>query len=107
MDYSDQGEKSGQIVRGIGERDSEIEKEEIDMVKWRLLSNSISGTKTAAGHFAKGYRGKRFGSAGKPRGTVKVGRVGRYWGVFDINPHPQVHVITIVQGIKQGKRWFK
>lgn len=77
------------------------------MSKWKLLSNSIYETKTAAGHFAKGYRGKRFGSAGRPRGTVKVGRVGKYWGVFDINPHPQVHTITVAQGIKKGKQWCK
>ena len=70
----------------------------------RLVEGSVHATKTAAGHFATGYRGARFGRIGKPRGSVKVQPVGQYWGVFDYDPQPRVRYITIAKGIKQGKR---
>ena len=52
----------------------------------RLVLGSIHDTKTAAGHFATGYRGGRFGRTPKPRGSVVVRAVGNKWGVFDRNP---------------------
>jgi len=51
-----------------------------------LVPSSIYDTKTAAGHFATGYRGGRFGRTPKPRGSVVVRPVGSKWGVFDRNP---------------------
>jgi len=74
------------------------------MAKGRLVQGSIHETKTAAGHFATGYRGKRFGRVGKPRGSVKVQPVGKYWGVFDYEPQKGVMYISVAEGIKQGKR---
>ena len=55
------------------------------MVKWKLVPGSIQDTKTAAGHFATGYRNRkgRFGGVPKPRGSVKVAPVGRKWGVYE------------------------
>ena len=50
--------------------------------KGKLVS-PIYETKTAAGHFAIGYRSKRFGSPGRPRGSVVVKQVGNGFGVFD------------------------
>lgn len=60
-------------------------------------------TKTAAGHFATGYRGKRFGRPGKPPGSVKVEPVGKYWGVFDYDPQPGFQYITVAEGKRRGK----
>ena len=53
--------------------------------KGKLVPNLIADTKTAAGHYAKGYRNskRRFGMPAKTRGTVKVERVGDKWGVVD------------------------
>ena len=73
---------------------------------WKLLAHSISETKTAAGHFATGYRGRRFGRQGKPRGSVKVGKVGKYWGVFDKDPERHVKIISIERGKQEGKRLY-
>ncbi len=72
----------------------------------RLVASSVSPTKTAAGNFATGYRGGRFGRPLKAPGTVTVGRVGRFWGVFDINPAPNVTTLTIEQGIREGRLHF-
>lgn len=54
----------------------------------RLLPGSVHDTKTAAGHFATGYRNarRRFGGIPKPPGSVVVRPVGEKWGVFDRNP---------------------
>lgn len=73
---------------------------------WKLLANSIHETKTAAGHFATGYRGRRWGRPGKPRGSVKVGKVGKYWGVFDKNPDWHVKTISLARGKMEGKRLY-
>ncbi len=69
----------------------------------KLIDGSIHETKTAAGHFAKGYRGSRFGKTAKPRGSIKVGPVGKFWGVFDHDPELGRDYITIQEGIEQGK----
>jgi len=69
----------------------------------RLLADSVYETKTAAGHFTKGYRGMRFGRQGKPRGSVVVAPVGPYWGVFDRDPDPRVRYITVADGIRRGR----
>ena len=74
--------------------------------KGYLVAGSIYETKTAAGHFAKGYRGKRFGRQGKPLGSVKVRPVGKYWGVFDYDPQRGMTYISIAKGIKLGKRLY-
>ena len=71
----------------------------------RLVSDSVYTTRTAAGHFAQGYRGKRFGRQGKPRGSVRVDKVGRGWGVFDYDPQPGVRYITVEQGRKIAARY--
>ena len=54
----------------------------------RLITGSLYDTKTAAGHFATGYRNRRrrFGGTSKPIGSVVVRRVRDKWGVFDRNP---------------------
>ena len=71
----------------------------------KLVGNSIQLTKTAAEHFAKGYRSKSFGRTGKPRGTVTIGRVGKYWGVFDSDPQPGTgRYMSIEQGKALGRR---
>jgi len=72
----------------------------------KLVESSIYPTKTAAGHFAKGYRGKSFGRPGKPPGSVKVGKVGKYWGVFDYEPSPRGRYISLDKGKREGKRLF-
>ena len=72
----------------------------------KLVAHSIYETKTAAGHFAKGFRSKRFGSPGRPPGTVKVGKVGKYWGVFHTKPEPRVHYISLEEGKREGKRLY-
>jgi len=74
--------------------------------KWKLIDQSIHETKTAAGHFLKGYRGGRFGVPKVKPGTVKVGKVGKYWGVFDSNPKPRGKVISLEQGKRLGKKWY-
>ena len=66
----------------------------------RLVSGLIEATKTGAGDFARGYR------RGKPRGSVKVEPVGKYWGVFDYDPQPGVEYMTIEEGEKLGKSRF-
>lgn len=73
--------------------------------KRKLVSSSVYPTRTAAGHFAQGYRGKRFGRPGKPRGSVRVDRVGCGWGVFDYDPQPGVQYITVEQGRKIASRF--
>ena len=70
----------------------------------RLVPQSVSETKTAAGDFAKGYR--RAGREMCPRGSVKVEPVGEYWGVFNYNPTPGFTYITIEEGIELGKRRY-
>ena len=71
----------------------------------KLVSGSVYQTKTAAGHFATGYRSKRFGFPGRPPGSVKVGKVGKYWGVFDYKPSPGIgRYISTEQGKALGKR---
>lgn len=73
----------------------------------KLVNQSIHETKTAAGHFAKGYRSKRFGKPGKPAGSVRVGKVGKYWGVFDLKPHlPSSSYVSLDEGKRQGKRHY-
>lgn len=72
---------------------------------WKLIEDSIYETKTAAGHFLKGYRGGRFGMPKVKPGTVKVGKVGKYFGVFDCNEHPRGRVISIAEGKRQGDRY--
>jgi len=72
----------------------------------QLVDGSIYETKTAAGHFAKGYRSKRFGSPGRPRGSVKVGKVGKYWGVFDYKPKPGGRYMSLDKGKKLGERLY-
>ena len=72
----------------------------------KLVANSIYETKTAAGHFAKGYRSKRFGSLGRPRGSVKVGKVGKCFGVFDYQPRPGIRYISLEEGKKECKRLY-
>ena len=73
----------------------------------KLVKNSIYQTKTAAGHFAKGYKGKSFGRPGKPVGSVKVKKVGKYWGVFDAKPHlPSSDYMSVEQGKREGKRMY-
>lgn len=72
----------------------------------KLIAHSIHETKTAAGHFAKGFRGKHFGRPGRPRGTVKVGKVGKYWGVFDLKPEVGIHYISPEEGKREGKRHY-
>jgi len=72
----------------------------------RLVATSVSPTKTAAGHFATGYRGSRFGKTRKPYGSVQVRPVGRYWGVFDSDPQRGVHYWTVEQGRAYGKRVY-
>ena len=54
--------------------------------KWKLVDHLVADTKTAAGYYAIGYRNRRgrFGGTPKKRGTVKVKRVGRQWGVFEL-----------------------
>ena len=75
------------------------------MATGRLVAGSIHATKTAAGHFATGYRGKRFGRPGKPLGSVKVKKVGKYWGVFDYDPQPGAgRYISPEQGKAYGRR---
>ena len=76
------------------------------MAKGKLVDGSIFETKTAAGHFAKGYRGGRFGMPKLPPGSVKVGRVGKYWGVFDLNPKPRGRTISLDQGKRLGDKWY-
>lgn len=76
------------------------------MAKGKLVDGSIHETKTAAGHFATGYRSKRFGMPGRPRGSVRVGRVGKYWGVFDLAPRPGGRYMSIPKGIAMGKRLY-
>tara|TARA_Y100000310_G_C20258729_1_gene612621 strand:- start:451 stop:627 length:177 start_codon:yes stop_codon:yes gene_type:complete len=53
--------------------------------KWRLVKHLVGDTKTAAGHYAIGYRNRkgRFGGTPKPPGTVKVKAIGKKWGVFE------------------------
>lgn len=53
--------------------------------KGRLVKGLVADSKTGAGHLATGYRNVkgRFGGKPKPRGSVKVQRVGDKWGVFD------------------------
>ena len=53
--------------------------------KGKLVKGLVAETKTAASDMATGYRNKKgcFGGTPKPRGTVKVRRVGSKWGVFD------------------------
>lgn len=70
----------------------------------RLVADSVCTTRTAAEHFAHGYRGGRFGKPKKPRGSVRVDRVGRGWGVFDYDPQPRVSYITVEQGKKIAAR---
>ena len=76
------------------------------LTKGRLVADSVYETKTAAGHFATGYRGRRFGRPGKPRGSVRVERVGKYWGVFDYDPQPRVRYITMAEGIRRGRMLY-
>ena len=76
------------------------------MTKGKLVDGGIFETKTAAGHFAKGFRSKRFGSPGRPRGTVKVRKVGKYWGVFDYAPSPRMKYISLEQRKRLGDRWY-
>jgi len=74
-----------------------------------LVAGSIYETKTAAGHFAKGYRSKRFGKTGKPRGSVKVAKVGSYYGVFDCVPtlgSRAGRYISLAEGKRLGKRLY-
>jgi len=71
-----------------------------------LVAHSIYETKTAAGHFAKGFRGKSFGRPGKARGSVKVGKVGPYWGVYQITREPRVEYWTLEQGKAEGRRRY-
>ena len=77
-------------------------------MKRRLVNGSISATKTAAGHFATGYRNRkaRWGGTPKPRGSVKVGRVGKCWGVFDYDPQPRGSYITMEQGKGFCRVWY-
>ncbi len=72
----------------------------------KLVANSIAETKTAAGDFARGYRGKSFGRKGKPRGSVRVEPVGKYFGVFDYAPEVGMHYISIEEGEQEGKRRY-
>ena len=72
----------------------------------KLVKNSIYETKTAAGHFAKGFRGMSFGRPGRPPGTVRVGKVGRYWGVFHLKPERGISYISLEEGKKIGKRSY-
>ena len=72
----------------------------------KLVAHSIYETKTAAGHFAKGFRGKTFGRLGKPRGSVKVGKVGSCWGVFDSKPTPGLRYISPEEGKRECKRLY-
>jgi len=53
--------------------------------KGKQIPTLIADTKTAAGHYAKGYRDSKRRRLGLPatRGTVKVQRIGDKWGVFD------------------------
>lgn len=74
---------------------------------WKLISGSIYKTKTAAGDFARGYRGGRFGVPKVKPGTVKVAAVGPYFGVFDSSAHPRGTVITMAEGRKQGNLNYK
>jgi len=59
------------------------------MAKLKKRGKRVPGltadTKTAAGHYAIGYRNKkgRFGGTPKPSGSVKVKRVKGGWAVFD------------------------
>jgi len=66
----------------------------------RLVSGLIEATKSGAGDFARGYR------RGKPRGSVKVEPVGKYWGVFDYDPQPGVKYMTVEEGEKYGQRRY-
>ena len=72
----------------------------------KLVKSSIYETKTAAGHFAKGFRSKRFGAPGRPPGTVRVGKVGKYWGVFHLKPERGIGYISLEEGKRQGKRMY-
>jgi len=54
----------------------------------KLVPGSLYPTKTAAGDFAKGYRSTRFGRPKRPRGSVRVKKVGKKWGVFDYSGIP-------------------
>ena len=76
------------------------------MAKGKLIEGSIHETKTAAGHFATGYRSKRFGSPGRPRGSVRVGRVGKYWGVFDLAPSSRGRYMSLEKGKALGRRLY-
>lgn len=53
--------------------------------RWRMVPHLIADTKTGAGHYAIGYRNtkRRFGGVSKPRGSVKVGKFGSRWAVFE------------------------
>ena len=53
--------------------------------RWRMVPHLIADTKTAAGHYATGYRNRRgrFGGKPKPRGSVKVARFGNKWAVYE------------------------
>ncbi|GAI42878.1 unnamed protein product [marine sediment metagenome] len=72
-----------------------------------LAASSIFATKTAAGHFARGWRRRgRWAELQGPRGSVRVEPVGKYWGVFDYDPEPGVPSMTIEEGIELGKRLY-
>lgn len=53
--------------------------------KGKVVPNLIADTKTAAEHYARGYRNskKRWGKPAKVRGTVKVEQIGGKWRVVD------------------------
>jgi len=76
------------------------------MAQGKLVEGSIFETKTAAGHFAKGYRGKSFGRRGMPPGSVVVRKVGKYWGVFDLKPAVLGSYMSIEKGKAIGDRRY-
>ena len=73
----------------------------------KLVNGSVSATKTAAEHFAVGFRNRkgRWGGKPRPRGSVKVGKVGRCWGVWDYDPQPRGSYISLAVGKSFCKLW--
>lgn len=67
--------------------------------KRRLIRNSIFPNVTGARNFATGFR-----RGHDRRRRVMVGRVGRFFGVFDGEPQPGIAYTTIREGIQFGNR---
>ncbi len=70
--------------------------------KRRLIRNSILPNVTGARNFATGFR-----RGHNRRGRVMVGRVGRFFGVFDSEPQPGIAYTTIREGIEFGNQHLR